>query len=208
MFRRLAATSLASTLLAVAVVATALPASAHNALVSQTPADGATLDAAPTEIVLEFNEPASDIGNEIQVVGADGVDVAHGAPTLDGTSVVQHLTTDLAGGAYTVNWRVTSADGHPISGTSTFTLALPEATTEPTAEPTAEATPTEPEATASATDDAAAGADEPGIDEGNPWRTPLLVVFGLAIIGTIVTLIVRLRRGGAGRMNGPTSGQD
>jgi hypothetical protein len=42
---------------------------------------------------------------------------------VDGATVVQPLTADLPAGGYTVDWRVTSADGHPLSDRFAFTVA-------------------------------------------------------------------------------------
>lgn len=52
MFRKLVPTSL---LVALLIFALAGTASAHSTLVSSTPADGATLKAAPAQIVLVFS---------------------------------------------------------------------------------------------------------------------------------------------------------
>ena len=47
---------------------------------------------------------------------------------MRGTTVTQPLAGGLPAGAYTVEWRVTSADGHPLSGTFGFTVAQGAAT--------------------------------------------------------------------------------
>src|SRR5699024_10824890 len=83
------------------------------------------------------------------------------------------LADDLPAGEYSVDWRVVSADGHPISGEFTFTVTeqaavgdSPESTDSPDASDTASATET-----ATPGEDAPSGdtasADSNGSDDGN-----------------------------------------
>jgi methionine-rich copper-binding protein CopC len=102
------------------VTATAPPAEAHDSLVSTAPADGATVAQPPTKVVLTFDEPALALGTAIVVTSASGQQVQAGAPSLVDNTVTQPLQPGSPAGAYTVIWRVTSADGHPISGRLTF----------------------------------------------------------------------------------------
>src|SRR5699024_3793649 len=98
------------------------PASAHSTLLSQTPEDGAELDEVPEAVVLTFNEDITDLGSDIVITGPDGQEITGGDTTIDGTKVSRPLGDDLSAGEYSVDWRVVSADGHPISGKFTFTL--------------------------------------------------------------------------------------
>lgn len=95
------------------------PASAHNELLRTGPADGSTVATMPDRLTLTFNLPTLNIGTVIQVTGPDG-DVATGKPTVTDDTVTQPLRPDAPAGAYRVVWRVTSADGHPISGQFAF----------------------------------------------------------------------------------------
>ena len=99
--------------------ATASPASAHNVLRSTSPADSSTVDTVPAEVVLTFDEPAIAMGTTIVVTGPDGA-VSDGSPRLVDNTVSQPLKPGAPAGEYTVEWRVTSADGHPITGTFAF----------------------------------------------------------------------------------------
>jgi methionine-rich copper-binding protein CopC len=104
----------------VTLAVTAAPAAAHNALVSTAPADGTTVAHTPTKVVLTFDEPALALGTAIVVTSASGQQVQAGAPSLVDNTVTQPLQPGSPAGAYTVVWRVTSVDGHPISGRLTF----------------------------------------------------------------------------------------
>ncbi len=100
--------------------ATARPASAHNVLRSTSPADGTIVDTVPSQIVLTFDEPAIAMGTKFSVTGPDGPAAAGPARLVDNT-VHQGIVAGAVAGEYTVQWRVTSADGHPIDGAFSFT---------------------------------------------------------------------------------------
>ena len=119
----------------------AAPASAHNSLRSTDPVDGASFDRVPERVVLTFDEPAVALGTQVVVTGPDG-DVAAGVPALVDATVTQTLQPGAPAGRYTVSWRVTSGDGHPISGTFTFSAAAAAPGDRPSATPgTAPAAP-------------------------------------------------------------------
>lgn len=99
-----------------------VPASAHDALSDSTPAAGDTLTEVPSELALTFTGEISDLGVQFVVTGPDGRDVVQGTPTVDGVTVTQPLAAELVNGDYQAAWRVTSSDGHPISGTIDFTI--------------------------------------------------------------------------------------
>ena len=92
---------------------------AHAVLRGTVPADGASLDTPPHEVVLRFNEPVAPIA--VQVLGADGRAVAGGgAVSARDDTVHVALPHHLPAGTYIVSYRVTSADGHPAAGSITF----------------------------------------------------------------------------------------
>ncbi len=123
-----------------AVLGTPQAAWAHNALVSTSPGDGKTLAKPPSSIVLTFNEPAIATGTKVLVTGPEG-SVAAGDPKLVDTTVEQALLPELSAGEYTVEWRVTSADGHPINGEFSFVVKTGTVgSSEPTPVPTTEGT--------------------------------------------------------------------
>lgn len=104
-------------------VATAPPAEAHTGLTGGAPDDGATVATSPARVSLSFNDPMDARYSRVAVTGASGRSVTAGAPKVDGRTVSQALTAELPPGRYTVGYRVVSADGHPVSGSYTFTVA-------------------------------------------------------------------------------------
>jgi copper resistance protein C len=122
---RLLAAILAAAVLAMAGLAiSATPAWAHNVLKSSNPAEGKTVPRTPSSVVLTFDEPAIALGTKLVVTGPTGP-VQVGTPRLVDTTVTQDLQPGAPAGQYTVDWRVTSADGHPISGSFIFTTEAP-----------------------------------------------------------------------------------
>lgn len=104
-----------------ATVATATPAAAHAEFVSSSPAGGARLPSLPSTVRLTFSETMRTPAFVV-VTAADGTEVASGqAETLD-AEVIQEVTGSAGPGEYAVSYRVTSADGHPVSGTVRFVV--------------------------------------------------------------------------------------
>src|SRR5215211_4774900 len=104
----------------VLLILAANPAFADSTLLSSTPADGETVPRTPEAVVLVFDKPALAIGAQVVVTGPSGP-VQTGSPIVVDNSARQPLAADAPAGDYTVAWRVTSADGHPITGTFRFT---------------------------------------------------------------------------------------
>jgi copper resistance protein C len=163
---------------------------AHDELISSDPGDGDTLDEAPEELVLTFSGQIAEVGAQLQVTGEDGAEVVDGDPEVRGTDLVQPLT-DVGPGDYEVVWRVTSSDGHPISGSFAFTVEAPvepevtedatdEATQDVTEEVTEEATE---EVVAEPTEQAQTSAPAAGSTEGGVpgWVWALVGVAALAL---------------------------
>ena len=187
------------------VLLAAVPASAHDRLVSSDPESGAVLTAVPAEVVLTFSSSVQEIGTVLEVHDEDGAVVSEAATQVEGRDVVVAVPADLGAGDYDLVYRVTSSDGHPISGEVPFTLDVaapaptapapttPAPTTAaatPSAEPTpsAGATPTTGgAATSSATtapqavDGSDAASTSAEADGGVPWT-------GVAVVGALVVL--------------------
>ncbi|MEU0118153.1 copper resistance protein CopC [Streptomyces bobili] len=106
-------------------------ASAHAALRSADPADGAVLKTAPRSITLTFTESVGLIDDTFRVFDPGNGRVETGeAQHVDGRSDTARVTlpAELGTGTFTVAWRVVSADSHPIAGAFTFSVGAPSAT--------------------------------------------------------------------------------
>jgi copper resistance protein C len=175
-------------------VISAAPASAHAVLVKITPAASAKLTTAPSQVVVEFNETVGSTFTTVVVTNATGLNVARGKPTVLGATVTQALSPDLTSGEYRVVYRVSSDDGHPVTGDSRFTLTLAPRTSPATsaAAPSASPSAATPSAPATATLSAAG----PTADQGG-WLAqnlfPVLGAVGLLIIGAGLLLWERRR---------------
>jgi copper transport protein len=87
------------------------------------PADGARLDTAPTEVRVEFTESVSAPSDAVRVLDTNGGGrVDDGEVVVEGSVVTVRLRPGLGTGGYVVTWNIQSADSHPVSGASVFTV--------------------------------------------------------------------------------------
>jgi methionine-rich copper-binding protein CopC len=182
---------LVSVLAAVVIVlAPGVPAWAHNALADATPAKGAVLKKAPAGVKLRFLQKLNPDDTTITVTGADQQAVATSPPAVDSATGSVTFTDPLANGEYTVDYRVTSRDGHKVQGSYRFTVADPTAPTAPPATASAPVTPTDPVT-------ASAPVAQPVAVTTSTTYGPMLTA-GLAAIGVVLVVavfwLVRRRR--------------
>lgn len=138
------------------------PATAHSTDVLTNPEDGARLASLPAEATMAFSEAPTTAA--VVLRSPDGR-VHQLASQIDDTVVLVRLPPNGPRGEYTLSYRVVSADGHPVSGAITFTVAAG-----PT--PSASAAETEP---------------RPAAEE--PTRGPLAaIVVGVALVGVAATV--------------------
>ena len=121
----LAVVALLLAAIALATTLTAGAAGAHAARVSADPADHAALSVGPYQVSATFNEDLQTTFAAMTVVGPDGNLWTVGEPQVHGTVVSIRLRVLGPTGDYTVNYRVTSADGHVVAGSWTFALTMP-----------------------------------------------------------------------------------
>ena len=99
------------------------PAAAHNVLISSDPTDGSTLQTAPTSVRLTFDQPVQDFEPVVTIIGPDGQGYESGSPQIDSTVVITSVGALPVAGAYSIAYRIVSADGHPVEGSIAFQLA-------------------------------------------------------------------------------------
>lgn len=186
--RHTRATTVAALLLAAVVPWVVVPAaSAHDALTGTTPAAGSTLTVAPTAVSLTFAESPMAQGLGVAVTGPDGSSVTSGTPVVRVNEVSQQLLPLTRSGTYTVAYRVVAADGHPVSGTVTFDLALTAVSSPAPTTGTPAASSTTPAPTASSVVAEPAAADGTG---AFPW----VVALALVVVGVLAAVLARRRR--------------
>lgn len=110
--------------LTVLALAGAGVAAAHATLISSDPAPGTALTAAPTKISATFSEDLQAAFAAMTVVGPDGNLWSTGDVRVNGPVAEVALRPLGPSGTYTANYRVTSADGHVISGSWAFDLTV------------------------------------------------------------------------------------
>lgn len=197
--------------LAGALAALSAPAaSAHDLLLSSYPEDGETLESAPDELVLSFNNEPLEQGAAVEVTNADGEVVAEPEPTYAGVDVVFALP-DLDPGVYDISWTVVSSDGHRISDDPALSFTVegsleegPATTEEPTEDAPEPATETETPTEIETTDETPGAGPAQGElldDEESPgaWRVVGAAAAAAGVVAVVAALIVRIRRQQRGR---------
>ena len=100
-------------------------AAAHAVLTATDPGRDAALDSGPDRVSATFNESLQPTFAAMTVVGPDNHLWQTGKPQVDGAVVSIAVLPLGPVGTYTVHYRVTSADGHPVSGSWAFRLNVP-----------------------------------------------------------------------------------
>ena len=107
-----------------AALASATPAAAHSLLLESSPAAGATLTGAPSELMLRFNNRIEQPLSKVRLLDARG---AARSVTLTSDGVppdrLHGPLPALGPGRWRVEWQVLSTDGHVVSGRFEFQIA-------------------------------------------------------------------------------------
>jgi copper transport protein len=101
------------------------PALAHATLVGASPPRGGSISEPPDRVELRFTEPVDAEFDPVVVRAAGGarVDAQDGRVDPEDARVVLAGLEELPEGSYTVEWRVTSIDGHVVDGRYGFAMA-------------------------------------------------------------------------------------
>ena len=128
---------------AVGVVCFGVVAEAHALLRLSSPADGATLDRAPSQVSITFTERPDPRLSIIHVYNAGGQQLERSGLTVSADRYTLTVALpSLPNGVYTVSWRTVSAvDGHNAAGSFAFGVGTSPAGASP---PTGTTTPSTP----------------------------------------------------------------
>ncbi len=93
----------------------------HSEALHTSPAANAVLQTAPREVSVLFNQKVEAAADAIAVEDASGARVDQGNTRTESDGrVIRASLKPLTAGAYTVKWRVKSADTHTVEGTFSF----------------------------------------------------------------------------------------
>lgn len=162
----------------------AVPAQAHAGLTSVDPEPGTELAAPPEQVVFTFTEKLKEPSFAAVTLGGEPVEGWEGALDEERFIVTPPATDQFTSGTYMVSFRVVSADGHPIDGSTTFTITGGDADTDATADGDQGATPVEEQT----------NADDSGASSllRSPW------LWGVVIVAAVILLAATARRGARG----------
>ena len=193
-------------LVGVAFMVSAQPASSHADLVSTNPVDGAALGSAPESLVLSFNSLVLDGMAEVAVSDSAGEFVTGVVAETAETEVVVSWPGDLPGDTYNVAYRIVSEDGHPVTGSFTFSYpetSMPLTTETAAEEPIISAEPTPGEtsnvevASEVAVDSNSESSSEPSSESSSGSESGSLIVWVvgfLALAGVVASYFIWRKR--------------
>lgn len=110
--------------LAVLALMGAGSASAHTVRIGAQPAADAVVETAPQRVTATFNEALQSNFAGMTVVGPDGNLWSTEPVEVSGAVASVGMRPSGPAGTYTVNYRVTSADGHVVSGSWSFRVIV------------------------------------------------------------------------------------
>jgi methionine-rich copper-binding protein CopC len=122
--RRVASLVPACAVFATLALVGAQTAAAHAVRLSTDPAPDSSVRVGPARVSATFNERLQTDFAAMTVVGPDGNLWSTGSVAIEGAVAGIALLPLGPTGTYTVNYRVTSADGHVVSGAWSFTLSV------------------------------------------------------------------------------------
>lgn len=101
------------------------PALAHTQVVGNDPEEGASLQWAPESVSLTFDGPVEAEFSPLEVYDEqeERVDLDNARLGQEDTVLMVDLEEGLGGGEYTVEYRYTGLDGHPIEGSYDFSVS-------------------------------------------------------------------------------------
>lgn len=98
---------------------------AHSKLESSVPAADAMVSESVEEVSLSFNENIDENLSILNIKNEQGEEV-EAEVTVAGDTLTGVLASPLVSGTYTVDWKIVSADGHPVEGSYNFQVDAPE----------------------------------------------------------------------------------
>jgi copper transport protein len=109
-----------------AALAAPAAASAHATMQEASPAVQGRVETPPKEVTIRFDQSVEAQPNALVVLAPDGRRLSGAVRQTDRNTIVRVPVRGVVRGqAYTVRWRVISADGHVTSGLFTFGVAVP-----------------------------------------------------------------------------------
>lgn len=198
-------------LLAFVLLVTPHSAFAHTHMVSSSPEKDEQVEQLIHQIQLDFHTDIAPLSS-FTVTGEQGA-IELEEIQVEGARMTGLLAGDLENGTYTVDWKIVGEDGHPMEGSYSFSVNVPEsAVTEEQTEPSAEDTSSNADTPANdnngnaATDESVTAVDPDTnstevtdtavVKEPSSLSMPMLIagIVIIAVILAVVLVVMRRRR--------------
>ncbi|QDP39600.1 copper resistance CopC family protein [Radiobacillus deserti] len=168
---------------------------AHSVLIESNPAEGATMQEELSQISLTFNTKVEE-GSTFTLVSGDGQELTPLEVNIQDSVLTGTFDPPVPNADYTVEYDVIGADGHPIEGSYTFSVAVEtneQEAEEPEDETIEDDTKTEDTSEQSSeTDPEEASTTDNSEENSTNWVA--IVVIAVVVIALIVILGVSRRK--------------
>lgn len=98
---------------------------AHTGIESSNPEDGTTITEELNTVTLTFETEIEETSS-FELQNASGETVAVDSITVDNNTMTGTFDQPIENGDYEVPWKIIGVDGHPIEGTFSFSVDVPE----------------------------------------------------------------------------------
>lgn len=173
----------AGVLLVFILLVTPHSAFAHTHMVSSSPEKDEQVEQPIDQIQLDFHTDIAPLSS-FTVTGEQGT-IELEEIQVEGARMTGLLAGDLENGTYTVDWKIVGEDGHPMEGSYSFSVNVPESADE-------SVTAVDPDTNSN--DEATA--DTAVVKERASLSMPMLIagIVIIAVILAVVLVVLRRRR--------------
>ena len=99
---------------------------AHTGIAVSSPSDGDTFEGELKQVDMTFTTTFEKALSTATLTNEAGEEIPYAELVQENKSMSMRFEEPLAGGAYTVNWKLLGADGHAVEGKYGFTVKLGE----------------------------------------------------------------------------------
>ena len=166
---------------------------AHTGLESSDPAEGSVLEEQSGDITLTFETPIED-ASRFELQYQNGAIIPVDQMEVDGDKMTGTITEPLENGNYAINWNIIGEDGHPMSGTISFTVEASSADEDSEAAPAEEEAAPAGEAEEKAPEDVPGSASEADSNESEGFSIILVILVGALAIALAGIILLRRKK--------------
>lgn len=166
---------------------------AHTGLESSDPAEGSVLEEQISDMTLTFETPIED-ASRFELQYQNGAIIPIDEMKVDRDRMTGTITEPLENGNYAINWNIIGEDGHPMSGTISFTMEAPSAEEDIDPAPAEEETVPAEEAEEKEPEEVPGSASEADSNGSEGFSIILIILVGALAIALAGIILLRRKK--------------